>query len=747
MEAPGNDGTIRLVFKLADGIEVNGWALDVIAKYKAAQNVITVGWETYDPNDLETFALEGLVLYESVTVRQSSQGLKNEPAREVTVTAGGVPTDYYTKNGKLDSTVVRRAGETDRDGRFVLNGLQAIDGDRISILVSNNGVVQVEYRYLTNQRATEQSVCEEQQANPSTKSNDVVSVTRDCVVLDVTSDRVAGEDGQAGKTGCTLSDYILVTGDDGNTYLGWTQASSGLYNVGNEVWMSSYYSFNQAMRDDADFVDEAWAAYDKAVSSGDETAEEPLYPRNSMAYEGWSDPVMVTDFTTAMTETDRARYDQLIGKADATAEENNELETLGRKYGPTIDELAAVVASDSGALMLANTYTVSADETSGYDEKDYNLTAIRCIPDTSLEITDIQLTAAGDDASKVQVQDVSRNQLFYQIMNGDSSVGDDTWKSMASSDPGNHGKIIDLKVGESIQLDTVAFPHDSLKQVEYWDASCVLHVNDGVSADEAKSIVSVTNDGKVTALKEGVAVIGAADTSPANGRLGEAAARLVNAQGESIGMGLLSDISGAVLMDQVVTRVIGSAECKKDASCPISQFSHAKPTSWYHDGVHWALEQEIMNGKGAGLFEPEATATRAQLVTMLYRMESQPAVEAALAFTDVPTSKWYTAAVGWAAENGIVQGYGDGTFGQNKPLTREQLATILCRYAQYKGCDTSAGEAANLLGYTDAGQISRWAVYAGIINGVGDRKLSPKSGAQRAQVATMLWRFDNWMEE
>ena len=194
MEAPGNDGTIRLVFKLADGIEVNGWALDVIAKYKAAQNVITVGWETYGPNDLKTFALEGLVLYESVTVRQSSQGLKNEPAREVTVTAGGVPTDYYTKNGKLDSTVVRRAGKTDRDGRFVLNGLQAIDGDRISILVSNNGVVQVEYRYLTNQRATEQRVCEEQQANPSTKSNDVVSVTRDCVVLDVTSDRVAGED-------------------------------------------------------------------------------------------------------------------------------------------------------------------------------------------------------------------------------------------------------------------------------------------------------------------------------------------------------------------------------------------------------------------------------------------------------------------------------------------------------------------------------------------------------------------------
>ena len=130
-------------------------------------------------------------------------------------------------------------------------------------------------------------------------------------------------------------------------------------------------------------------------------------------------------------------------------------------------------------------------------------------------------------------------------------------------------------------------------------------------------------------------------------------------------------------------------------------------------------------------------------------MEGEPAVSSDTGFTDVEDGAWYTEAVRWAAANEIVNGYGDGRFGPNDDLTREQLAAILCRYARSRGEDTSAGELKPLNGYSDAAEISdwavrsfRWAVDAGIINGVGDGKLSPAAKAVRAQVATMLMRYD-----
>ena len=166
---------------------------------------------------------------------------------------------------------------------------------------------------------------------------------------------------------------------------------------------------------------------------------------------------------------------------------------------------------------------------------------------------------------------------------------------------------------------------------------------------------------------------------------------------------------------------------------------------WFYDAVRYAYENGLMDGVGEGLFAPNSETTRAQLVTILYRLAGQPAVSGDLPFTDVEAGTWYTDAVAWAAENGIVNGTTDATFAPGEDITREQLVTILYRYAESKGYDVSAS--ADLSGYPDAGQVQdyaqpamAWAVAEGIVEGV-DGTLNPAGNASRAQIATILMRF------
>ena len=190
--------------------------------------------------------------------------------------------------------------------------------------------------------------------------------------------------------------------------------------------------------------------------------------------------------------------------------------------------------------------------------------------------------------------------------------------------------------------------------------------------------------------------------------------------------------------------------CPKDATCPIGKFSDASASAWYHDGVHWALENGVMNGVGNGKFAPNDTTTRAQVVTMLWRLEGSPAYVGMSEFSDVDNEEWYGPAIRWASAEGIVNGY-DGKFAPNDPVTREQLVTILYRYAQYKKLDVSVGEDTNILSYDDAFDVSEWAIPAmqwacgsGIVNGIdknGTLMLAPSDASTRAVVATMFWRF------
>ncbi|MDR3999212.1 MAG: S-layer homology domain-containing protein, partial [Evtepia sp.] len=174
-------------------------------------------------------------------------------------------------------------------------------------------------------------------------------------------------------------------------------------------------------------------------------------------------------------------------------------------------------------------------------------------------------------------------------------------------------------------------------------------------------------------------------------------------------------------------------------------FTDVAEGDWFYDAVRYAYENGLMDGVGGNRFAPNSETTRAQLVTILYRLEGQPAVSGDLPFTDVEAGTWYTNAILWAAQNGIVNGVNDTEFAPGDEITRQQLVTILYRYAEAKVCDVSAS--ADLSGYPDAGQVQgyaqpamAWAVAEGIVEGM-DGNLNPAGNASRAQIATILMRF------
>ena len=175
-------------------------------------------------------------------------------------------------------------------------------------------------------------------------------------------------------------------------------------------------------------------------------------------------------------------------------------------------------------------------------------------------------------------------------------------------------------------------------------------------------------------------------------------------------------------------------------------FTDVASDAWYGQASAYVYRQGLMSGTAQDRFSPDLTTNRAMLVTILYRLAGSPAVDGGSAFTDVSGGDWFASGVAWASANGIVTGYGDGRFGPNDPITREQMAAILYRYAGFAGQST-AGRA-DLSGYTDAGQVSPyaaeamgWAVDRGLITGVSAGTLAPGGSATRAQVATILMRF------
>ena len=209
------------------------------------------------------------------------------------------------------------------------------------------------------------------------------------------------------------------------------------------------------------------------------------------------------------------------------------------------------------------------------------------------------------------------------------------------------------------------------------------------------------------------------------------------------------DSSGVIIPTPPVTTTPDEDEEEiGDEDTPLAElpFTDVAADAWYADAVAYAVEHGLMNGTSASTFSPLMTTDRAMIVTILYRLEGEPAVTGTSAFSDVADGQWYTDAVIWAADNGIVTGYDTGAFGPSDTVTREQMAAILYRYASYKGYDVTAS--ADLSGYADQAQISayaltamQWANAEGLITGTSDSTLTPGGSATRAEAATILMRF------
>lgn len=179
---------------------------------------------------------------------------------------------------------------------------------------------------------------------------------------------------------------------------------------------------------------------------------------------------------------------------------------------------------------------------------------------------------------------------------------------------------------------------------------------------------------------------------------------------------------------------------------PMDRYVDVDPSAWYYEAVQFAIERGLFVGTSETTFEPNTAMSRAMLVTVLWRLEDSPAATSASTFKDVAIDAWYANAVAWANANEIVSGYGGGLFGPNDNITREQMAVILRRYAEFKGYNVTATD--NLTLFTDAQDVSdwaltgmKWAVAEKLISGMTTTTLVPQGNATRAQVASILMRY------
>ena len=226
-----------------------------------------------------------------------------------------------------------------------------------------------------------------------------------------------------------------------------------------------------------------------------------------------------------------------------------------------------------------------------------------------------------------------------------------------------------------------------------------------------------------------------------------------------IGIGLKGGLAGNLTnaaMETVSVRFesgkLSVTACDGAEGCPSQAFDDLKSSAWYHEAVDFVISRGIMQGVDSRSFAPGLTASRATVVTVLYRLSGERASGEGGVYSDVKPGRWYSDAVSWATENGIVEGYGDGRFGPNHIVTREQLAAMLHRWAEHKALDTSP--AGSLSAFTDGGKVSswakpalEWAVGSGLMEGRSASELAPGGSSTRAELAELMLRWYTIIEK
>ena len=207
---------------------------------------------------------------------------------------------------------------------------------------------------------------------------------------------------------------------------------------------------------------------------------------------------------------------------------------------------------------------------------------------------------------------------------------------------------------------------------------------------------------------------------------------------------LMNKVSGVYLTKDMTVYALWRVD--ENPGTGANPFTDVSEKDWFYGDVMFVYENGLMLGTSKTLFSPYGTATRGMMATILWRMEGSPAPKGKNSFTDVEAGKWYADAITWTAENGIFAGYGKDKFGPDDPITREQLAAIFYRYADYKGYDLTVK--GNLDKFKDADKITdyaktamQWAVGSGLMKGKSGNLLDPQGTATRAEIAAMLHRF------
>ena len=207
---------------------------------------------------------------------------------------------------------------------------------------------------------------------------------------------------------------------------------------------------------------------------------------------------------------------------------------------------------------------------------------------------------------------------------------------------------------------------------------------------------------------------------------------------------LTNKVSGVYLTKDMTVYALWRVD--ENPGTGANPFTDVSEKDWFYGDVMFVYENGLMLGTSKTLFSPHGTATRGMMATILWRMEGSPAPKGKNSFTDVEAGKWYADAITWTAENGIFAGYGKDKFGPDDPITREQLAAIFYRYADYKGYDLTVK--GNLDKFKDADKITdyaktamQWAVGSGLVKGKSGNLLDPQGTATRAEIAAMLHRF------
>lgn len=195
----------------------------------------------------------------------------------------------------------------------------------------------------------------------------------------------------------------------------------------------------------------------------------------------------------------------------------------------------------------------------------------------------------------------------------------------------------------------------------------------------------------------------------------------------------------------------GFTLCTRDGACPVGRYTDAAANAWYHDGLHFCLDNGLLSGYGDQTLQPNAPISRGAFLSVLWRLSGKPVVNSVLPFGDVSESDWYAEALRWASAERLAGGYGDGLFHPGAPLTREQMAAILWRYAEHEGLDVSESENDALAGYADGAAVSgfaapamSWACRAGLLGGQlreNGRVLNPQGLSSRAQAAAVVARL------